>query len=167
MPVSEKKADEALVTKIEKIVSRYGAGAGFLIPMMQDLQEGEGYLPAEGMNLLAARLSVPLTRLYSVATFYSSFRLAPRGAHTITLCVGTVCYLKGADKVAASIEKEIGCSSGQTSADGRFTFHAVNCLGACALAPVMVIDGEYHTKVKPEDLPDILAKYPATEEERA
>ena len=162
--VPEAKAGDGLAPKIEKIVRSYAEDADFLISMMQDLQEEEGYLPGDGLHLLAKRLNVPLSRLYSVATFYSSFRLAPRGAHTITLCVGTVCYLKGAAKVAAAIEEEIGCSSGETSPDGRFTFRAVNCLGACALAPVMIIDGEYHSKVKPDGIPEILAKYPPAEE---
>ena len=164
MPASETGVDEALAEKIQKIAAGYDEDAGFLIPMMQDLQAQEGYLPADALHLLAKRLDLPLSRLYTIATFYSSFRLAPRGAHTITLCVGTVCYLKGADKVAAAIEKEIGCAAGETSADGRFTFTAVNCLGACALAPVMVIDGKYHSKVKPGEIADILAEYPPLEE---
>jgi len=161
---AEPKTDEDVVQHIESIVRQYEEDPGFLIPMMQDLQEHAGYLPPDALRVLAERLDLPLTRLYSVATFYSSFRLAPKGAHVITLCVGTVCYLKGAGHLADVIQEQIGCGSGETSADGRFTFQAVNCLGACALAPVMLIDGEYHSKVKPEQIPEILDKYPLVAE---
>lgn len=164
---AEAKPSGPLAEKIEAIVREYRDDPSFLIPMMQDMQEELGYLPPDGLRLLAARLKVPLTRVYAVATFYKSFRLAPKGAHVITLCVGTVCYLKGAAQVAEAIKKEIGCGSGETSSDGRFTFQAVNCLGACALAPVLVIDGEYHAKVKPEQIPEILAKYPLAGEVKA
>ena len=164
---SEAKTKPDISETVAAVLDRYQRDAAFLIPMMQDLQEQVGYLPKEGLKELAGELGIPVTRVYSVATFYSSFSMAPRGAHLITLCMGTVCYLKGAAKVAESIEKSIGCGSGETSADGRFTFQPVNCLGACALAPVMVIDGQYYDKVSPDQIPDILAKYPAPGEEAA
>ena len=129
---------------IDAIVERYEADPCMLIPMMQDLQAECGYLPPEQLRRLAARLDLPLSRLYGVATFYSSFHLAPKGRHEVTLCMGTVCHLKGADAIAERICKEFEVEAGGTTADRLFTFQPVNCVGACALAPVMVVDGEYH-----------------------
>jgi NADH-quinone oxidoreductase subunit E/NADP-reducing hydrogenase subunit HndA len=134
-----------------------------LIPMLQDIQAKEGYLPKAALKELSRELSVPISQIYAIATFYTSFSLIPRGDHLITLCMGTVCYLKGADKVADRIQEELGITAGETTEDKRFTFMAVNCVGACALAPVMIIDGKYYQKVQPDDVADILAEYPAPE----
>ncbi len=141
---------------IEQIVGRYDREVGMLIPMMQDLQAECGYLPAEQLHCLGKRLDVPLSRLYAVATFYSSFRLAPKGAHEVTLCMGTVCYLKGAGKISEAICDEFRVEAGGTTRDRLFTFQAVNCVGACALAPVMIVDGEYHDGVAAESALEIL-----------
>ncbi len=118
-----------------EVVQRYESDPGMLIPMMQDLQAEYGYLPPEELKRLAAELGVPLARVYGVAMFYSSFRLAPKGQHEVTLCMGTVCYLKGAPKVSEAICAEYGIKPGGTTADRLFTLQAVNCVGACALAP--------------------------------
>jgi NADH-quinone oxidoreductase subunit E len=143
---------------IDQIVDRYDGEAGMLIPMMQDLQAECGYLPADQLHYLGKRLDVPLSRLYAVATFYASFRLAPKGAHEVTLCVGTVCYLKGAGKISETICKEFRVDPGGTTRDRLFSFQAVNCVGACALAPVMIVDGEYHDGVTSESALEILHK---------
>ena len=135
---------------IEDIVSRYDEDGGMLIPMMQDLQTACGYLPAEQLRRLARRLEMPITRLYGVATFYSSFKLAPKGLHDVTLCVGTVCHLKGAGEIADMIRQEFNVEAGDTTPDGLFSFQPVNCVGACALAPVMIVDGDYHDGVTTE-----------------
>ncbi|MCX7804709.1 MAG: NAD(P)H-dependent oxidoreductase subunit E [Planctomycetota bacterium] len=129
---------------IGEILDRYGRQKGMLIPMMQDIQKEFGYLPRERLVELARRLGVPLSQVYHVATFYASFSLAPRGRHNITLCVGTVCYLKGAGQIADAIRKEFEVEPGGTSPDRMFTFSPVNCVGACALAPVMVVDDKYY-----------------------
>jgi len=151
---------------IEAIVSRYDGEAGMLIPMMQDLQAEAGYLPADQLRRLAARLDMPLSRLYAVATFYASFRLAPKGQHEVTLCVGTVCYLKGAGKISQTIQEQFQVDAGGTTPDGLFTFQAVNCVGACALAPVMIVDGQYHDKVTPDSAMEILRGLPFEEAEQ-
>jgi len=132
---------------IEEIVARYEGNVGMLIPMMQDLQTACGYLPPDPLRRLAQRLDLPLSRLYGVATFYASFRLAPKGLHEVTLCVGTVCYLKGSGQISEMICKEFQVAPGGTTPDGRFSFQPVNCVGACALAPVMIVDGTYHDGV--------------------
>ena len=144
----------------EEIVARYDGDVGMLIPMMQDLQAECGYLPADQLRRLAVQLDVPFSRLYAVATFYSSFRLAPKGLHEVTLCVGTVCYLKGAGEISERICREFQVEAGGTTPDGLFSFHPVNCVGACALAPVMIVDGQYHDAVTADSVMDLLRALP-------
>jgi len=146
---------------VKEIISRYEDDAGMLIPMMQDLQADQGYLPPERLRTLAKELGVPLARVYHVATFYSSFRLAPRGQHDVTLCMGTVCYLKGAGKISEAICGEYGIQPGGTTEDRLFTLQAVNCVGACALAPVMVVDGKYYDKMTSESALKIISELSA------
>ena len=149
---------------IEGIVSRYDGQPGMLIPMMQDLQAECGYLPPDLLRSLARRMGVPLSRLFAVATFYSSFRLAPKGRHEVTLCVGTVCYLKGARHISEMICKEFQVEPGGTTPDGLFSYQPVNCVGACALAPVMLVDGGYHAGITVDSARKILQGLPSDEE---
>jgi NADH-quinone oxidoreductase subunit E len=153
--------DRELVTQI---VARYEGDSGMLIPMMQDLQAEYGYLPAEQLRVIAEELKVPLTRVYGVAMFYSSFRMAPKGAHEVTLCMGTVCHLKGAPRISEAICQEYGIEPGGTTPDRLFTLQAVNCVGACALAPVMIVDGKYYDGVTPDSALDILGALTPEEE---
>jgi NADH-quinone oxidoreductase subunit E len=132
---------------IKEIIMRYDKDTGMLIPMMQDIQADRGFLPPDYLRVLSKELGVPLSSIYSVATFYASFRLAPKGQHEITLCMGTVCYLKGAGKISDTICEEYGIQPGGTTKDRLFTLQAVNCVGACALAPVMIVDGKYYNAV--------------------
>ncbi len=141
---------------IEQIVKRYDGDTGMLIPMMQDLQSECGYLPIEHLRYLGGRLKVPISRLYAVATFYSSFRLAPKGAHEVTLCMGTVCFLKGAPSISEAVCREFRVEPGGTTRDRLFTFQAVNCVGACAVAPVMIVDGKYYDGVTPASALEVL-----------
>jgi NADH:ubiquinone oxidoreductase subunit E len=143
---------------LEQIVARYNGEVGMLIPMMQDIQTEYGYLPADQLYSLAKLLELPLSRLYAVATFYSSFRLAPKGAHDVSLCLGTVCYLKGSGAISEAICREFRVEPGGTTRDRSFSFQAVNCVGACALAPVMVVDGKYYDGVTPDSALEILHK---------
>ena len=149
--------------QIEEIVARYGGEVGMLIPMMQDLQAECGYLPADQLRRLAERMELPLTRLYGIATFYSSFRLTPKGRHEVTLCVGTVCYLKGAGAISEAVTKEFRVDAGGTTPDGLFSFMPVNCVGACAVAPVMIVDGKYYDGVTQDAARDILRALPETQ----
>jgi NADH-quinone oxidoreductase subunit E len=141
---------------IKEVVDRYDCEIGMLIPMMQDIQAECGYLPADHLRRLSKLLKIPLTRVYRVATFYSSFHLAPKGQHEVTLCMGTVCHLKGAGKISERIHTEFQVEPGGTTNDRLFTFKPVNCVGACALAPVMVVDGKYYDGVTPESAMEIL-----------
>ena len=145
------------------IVQRYMGDPGMLIPMMQDVQAECGYLPQAELKELARRLAVPLAQIYSVATFYSSFRLMPKGDHTVQLCMGTVCFLKGAGKISEALQQEFELVPGGTSPDGKFTFSPVNCVGACALAPVMVVDGEYYGGLEVHSAMELLHKIAAGE----
>lgn len=149
---------ETKATGVEGIIQRYGGDRGMLIPMMQDVQAERGYLPQAELKELAGRLHVPLAQIYGVATFYSSFRLMPKGDHTIQLCMGTVCFLKGAGKISDALQEEFQLVPGGTSPDGKFTFCPVNCVGACALAPVMVVDGEYHGNLVVDSAVELLHK---------
>ena len=153
----EKRAD------VPGIIDRYGGDPGMLIPMMQDVQTTCGYLPQADLKELSGKLTVPLARIYSVASFYASFRLLPKGDHTIQLCMGTVCFLKGAAKISEAIQREFQLVPGGTSPDGKFTFSPVNCVGACALAPVMVVDGEYYGGLAVDSAMELLDKIAAGE----
>ena len=149
----------------EEVIGRYEGDIGMLISMMQDLQAEYGYLPAEQLRFMSRRLKVPLTRIYHAATFYTSFRLAPSGQHEITLCMGTVCFLKGAGKISEVICGEYGIEPGGTTSDRLFTLQLVNCVGACALAPVMVVDGKYYDGVTTEGALEIISGLGTEEEE--
>lgn len=149
---------------VDQILKRYNYQVGSLIPILQDLQSECEYLPKDKLVYLSHQIKVPLSRIFSVATFYASFSLAPRGKHIITLCMGTVCFLKGSDRIHHVIMDTLKVEPGGTSADRLFTYQPVNCLGACALAPVMVIDEKYYNKVTPEAVPDILSHYEKIEE---
>jgi len=151
--------------RIERIVAAYGEDACMLIPMMQDVQKETGYLPADDLRRLAERLRIPLSRVYGVATFYASFRLAPKGRHEVTLCVGTVCYLKGAGEISRMICEEFQVEAGGTTPDRLFSFQPVNCVGACAVAPVMIVDGKYHDGVTRDSVREILRSLPGDEDD--
>jgi NADH:ubiquinone oxidoreductase subunit E len=157
MTVEIARVDDPAV--VEVILDRYGRDPGFLIPMLQDLQTELGYLPAQTLRTVSRILEIPLSQCYAVATFYTSLSLQPRGRHIITLCQGTVCYLKGAKEISESIRQQLQVKAGGTTPDGLFTFQPVNCLGACALAPVLLIDDKYYDKVKLRQVPGILADY--------
>lgn len=149
---------------IDKIITRYEEDVGMLIPMMQDLQAECGYLPEDKLRTLAGSLDIPLSRIYGVAMFYSSFRLEPKGRHDVTLCMGTVCHLKGAPRISEVICEEFQVKPGGTTPDRLFTLLAVNCVGACALAPVMIVDGKYYDAVTPDSALDVIHKLPAEKE---
>ncbi len=137
---------------IQKIVANYEGDEGMLIPMLQDLQTEYGFLPSKPLRSLSKELHIPLTHLYGVATFYSSFRLTPKGQHEVTICMGTVCYLKGAPRISEAICEEYNIEPGATTADRLFTLQAVNCVGACALAPLVIVDGKYYDAATPDSV---------------
>jgi len=132
---------------IDEILERYPGDSRYLIALLQDVQAEYNYISPEAMGLVCDHVGVPLTRAWSVATFYQSFSLEPRGEHEIHVCLGTACHLKGGGRMVDNLSRDLGIEPGQTTNDLRFTLDTVHCLGACALAPVVVIDGEYLAKM--------------------
>jgi len=130
-----------------------------LIPVLEEAQVVLDYLPIPVQKKIAKELNLPLAQVYGVVTFYSFFTMTPRGKHTVRVCLGTACYVRGGKKIVEAIEKEYGVKEGETTSDRRFTFETVRCLGACGLGPVMVVDGNVHGRVKPAKLKEILANY--------
>ncbi|MEG6617076.1 NADH-quinone oxidoreductase subunit NuoE [Peptococcaceae bacterium 1198_IL3148] len=145
--------------KIESLISQHRGNPNDLIVVMAGIQEALGYLPKDLMIKVAEELCVPLTDVYGVATFYAAFSLRPRGRHSINLCLGTACYVKGAPEIQAELEKQLKIKPGDTTEDRRFSFDVVRCLGACGIAPVMTIDGEVHPRMTPDKVAEVLAKY--------
>jgi NADH-quinone oxidoreductase subunit E len=143
-------------TAVAAALQRYGGGVGFLIPILQDLQRQHGYLPVPLLRELSRQLGIPPSRIYNVATFYKSLSLKPRGRHRLSVCTGTVCHLKGAERLVQALRQQLHLPAGDTTDDLQFSLETVNCVGACALAPVVVTDGTYHAKAKPRDVPKIL-----------
>ena len=148
--------------KLEEVLQELRGTQGAVMPALQKAQEIYGYLPIEVQQRVAAGLNVPLEEVYGVSTFYSQFTLNPKGQYKVSVCLGTACYVKGSQKVLDKLCSELGVEVGQTSKDGRFTVQATRCLGACGLAPVMMINDEVYGRLTPEDIPDILAKYRAS-----
>jgi NADH:ubiquinone oxidoreductase subunit E len=123
-----------------------------LIEVLQDVQEKFGYISEESMIAVSSELGVPLIEVYRVANFYKAFSLAPRGRHVITVCLGTACHVRGAPRMLDEVRGQLEIEPGQTTSDGMFTLECVNCLGACALGPIVVLDGKYHRNMTPSKL---------------
>ena len=148
--------------RLRKVIEEHKGQPGATMPVLQAAQEIFGYLPEEVQIMVAEGLDIPLSEVYGVATFYSQFSLQPKGEYVCGVCLGTACYVKGSQKVLDKLCSELGVEVGQTTKDGRFTVQATRCLGACGLAPVMMINDEVFGRLTPEDIPDILAKYRAS-----
>ena len=133
--------------KLDGLIAQYGSDQSALIQVLQDVQKEYNYLPREAMAYLSERLGVPLAHTYNVATFYNAFSLTPKGAHTCTVCMGTACHILGGKRVLDFMLDELGIEEGGTTEDGEYTVERVNCLGACALGPIVVMDGEYHSHI--------------------
>lgn len=140
----ERKSQDERRAAVRKIVRRYGGERRAVILILQDLQERFGWLSPETLEAAARELGISPAHVYSVATFYKSFSLAPRGRHLCTVCMGTACHVRGGAAILERFERKLGILAGQTSADREYTLERVNCLGACALAPLAVVDGRYH-----------------------
>lgn len=128
--------------KLKKIISKYEEENGSLIPLLQEIQRELGYIPQEGLRLISEKTGIPESQIYGVITFYDQFRLKPHGKYIIKVCHGTACYLSGAKEITDSLCDELGISVGETTDDKLFTLETVSCLGACGLAPVMMINEE-------------------------
>jgi NADH-quinone oxidoreductase E subunit len=145
--------------RLEGILSKYEGEGTDLIPVLQDIQDSYNYLPKDELKVVATRLNVPLTQIYSVATFYTMFSLVPKGEHQLKVCLGTTCHLRGGNRLVDSVASRLGCEVGYTTKDGSFSLETVGCLGSCAQAPVMMIDDKYFARVTVDKVPKILKLY--------
>ena len=145
--------------KVDNILREYEYQRSRIIQILQDIQVEFKYLPKEVLEYVSQRLKMPLSRIYSNATFYAGFSLNPRGKHLCTVCMGTACHVRGAANVLDRIEERLGITFGATTSDKLFSLETVNCLGACALAPIVVIDGEYHGQITVDRVDKLLNKY--------
>jgi len=142
-----------------EIIERHGYQKASLISVLQDIQAKMNYLPRKALVQVAKSLDIPLTNVYEVATFYKAFSLEPKGRHTIQVCLGTACHVRGGARVLDYLENRLEVKTGGTTKDLGFTLESVNCLGACALGPMMVIDKKYYGKINAGKIEPILKKY--------
>jgi NADH-quinone oxidoreductase subunit E len=144
---------------LAKIFANYpNKSREYLIPLLQDVQEKYGYLSEENLINIAEYLNIAASKVYGVATFYNQFRLVPLGKHIIRVCRGTACHVKGSSKILDAFEAELNIKAGETTKDGLFTLETVACLGACSMAPVIVIDDEFHGKLSLKDIRSLIKK---------
>lgn len=151
--------------KLDTLIRAYPPEMEYALAILQDMQHAYGYVPHEGMKAASAYLKCPVTHLYSMVTFYKALSLKPKGKHIIKVCDGTACHIRKSINMAETICEELSIRPGDTSADGLFSLELVNCLGTCALAPVMLIDNKYFGNLTPKKIHDILAKYRQEEQQ--
>ena len=132
---------------------------GPLMPLLQQAQEDFGYLPKEILEIISRKTSIPMAEIYGVATFYSQFSFVPQGKNKISVCMGTACYVKGAQEILEEIETQLGVKSGETTVDEVYSIASARCVGDCSIAPVILVNEDVYAKVKKDDIKDILAKY--------
>ena len=148
---------EVSIESIDQIIHSYECSQRYALAIMQDMQRTYQYVPREGMEALAQYLDCPVSALYAMATFYKALSLVPKGEHIIKCCDGTACHIRSASTLIDGVKRELGIEPGETTEDGFFSFETVNCLGSCALAPVLVVDAVYYGKVTLEKLKEIIA----------
>jgi len=148
-----------LTAKLTGIVQKYDNDNSRLVSILQDTQAEFGYLPKEVLVELSVMFNLPLTQVYSVATFFKAFSLTPRGKHQIHVCMGTACHVRGAERVLEVIERELDIKPGESDKDLNFSLETVNCVGACALGPILIIDGDYKGDMKTELVKPLLESY--------
>ena len=148
-----------MIDRIDNVINTHQNSPGAVIPTLRECQDVVGYLPVELIDYISIGLNLPKSDVLGVATFYSLFSLTPKGRHTIRACLGTACYVKGIKEVMNRIKQTYSFEEGGTTEDRRFSLEAVRCLGACGLAPVMVVDQDTHGGVRPDKVVDILEQY--------
>lgn len=144
---------------VKQVLQKHQHDKALLVDVLQDIQAEIGYLPREALVETSRGLGVPVSRVYSVATFFKAFSLTPRGRYLINVCLGTACHVRGADKVLVQIEQELKIKKGETTQDLKFTLETVNCVGACALGPMVMVGEDYHGEMTPEGIAAVLKEY--------
>ncbi|MFC1958831.1 complex I 24 kDa subunit family protein [Chloroflexota bacterium] len=145
--------------KIDEVINKYNGDQSSLIQILLEIQRENRWLPKDVFERLSEKLDLPLNRIYHIATFFKAFSLVPKGRHEVRICLGTACHVRGGVRILDRAEQVLGIKAGETTPDMRFTLETVNCLGCCALGPVIVVDGKYHGKVAPTEVEDVLGNY--------
>ena len=151
--------DDDRLNKTREIVQSHKETRGALIPVLHEIQKLFGYLPEEALKIVSSELELPMIEIYGVATFYSQFSLEPKGEHIIKVCLGTACYVKGAQDILERLSNVLEVEVGKTTKDGKFTLEAARCLGGCGLAPVLVVDEKVYGRLIPDDVIRIVEEY--------
>jgi NADH-quinone oxidoreductase subunit E len=147
------------IERIDQIIDKHQADAGSLIQILLEIQSENHWLPREALERISQKLDVPLSRIQHIATFYKAFSLVPKGRHEIHICMGTACHVRGAARILDTVQDRTGIKPGETDLDLKFSLETVNCLGCCALGPVMEINGKTHGKLSPTETIDVLKRY--------
>jgi NADH-quinone oxidoreductase subunit E len=145
--------------RVDQIIDKYNGEASYLIQVLLDIQSENSWLPQEVLERVSEKLEVPLTQIQHIATFYKAFSLVPKGRHQIHICMGTACHVRGATRVLDTVQDLTGIKPGETDLDLKFSLETVNCLGCCALGPVMEVDGKTHGKIAPGETAEVLESY--------
>jgi len=144
---------------IDQIIDKHQCEAGSLIQILLDIQSENHWLPREALDRVSEKLCVPMSKIQHITTFYKSFSLVPKGRHDVHVCMGTACHVRGAQRVLDTVQDQIGIKAGETDVELKFSLETVNCIGCCALGPVMVVNGEYHGNIAPSQIEDVLKNY--------
>ena len=147
------------IDKIHAICDSFGNDEGELINVLHKTQETFGYLPAEVQEIISEKMGIPAAKVYGVVTFYSFFSMIPKGEHPISICTGTACYVRGAETVLNEFKKQLNIEVGETSTDGKFSLSCLRCVGACGLAPVVLVGDKTYGRVAPDDVEEIISDY--------
>jgi len=146
------------IEKIDEIIDKYVGREGILIQLLLDIQRELYWIPKEAIKRITERLKIPMSEVYRVASFYTALSLKPRGKHLVRVCAGTACYVRGGQRILDSAESTLGIKAGETTSDVQFTLETVNCLGCCALGPVVEIDGKYYGTPSPRNIEELLSR---------
>ncbi len=145
--------------KLLEVIAKHKGEKGSLMPIMQEAQDIYGYLPYQVQKIISDETGIPIEKIYGIATFYAQFSMAPKGNYQVSVCLGTACYVKGSGEILEKCEEVLGIKDGECTADGLFSIENCRCVGACGLAPVMIVGGDVYGKITADDVPGILAKY--------
>jgi len=153
------KLSEAKINFIKDVCKSFGNKPGEVINVLHKVQGEYGYLPAEVQELVAKELGIPVSRVYGIVSFYSFFTMTPKGEHPISVCLGTACYVRGAEKVLDELKRQLGIGVGEVTPDGKFSLNCLRCVGACGLAPVIEVGEKVYGRMTPDRVKDVLAEY--------
>ena len=153
------KLSESKIKFVKDVCKSFGNRGGEVINVLHKVQGEFGYLPAEIQELVAEELHIPVSRVYGIVSFYSFFTMTPKGEHPISVCLGTACYVRGAEKVLDELKRQLGINVGEVTPDGKFSLTCLRCVGACGLAPVIEVGEKVYGRMTPDRVKDVLAEY--------